>query len=443
MLAVRAPVNKIYFNAANYRMAACLTSLACFLPMSVAIWFHAEGTASMKLDIKFPILARANPTTSRKDERYVYATHIHNADIREVSSRETEVVLGPVAVTDAKGQRRELPELRSHEGRIYRSLGKASWLFSKAHHRLMPNNIDLDGIKREIDPSIPPLAYPIECWIEWFIDIHGMETKRNYQLWPEPEPYRPGYVFSRNNFDFSRLALRDINAEDIELFSKMFAAQSDRLIIIGGKFWLQTTMPCVNVSLFGGDYRAKGVGLDVGFLPLVLNQPGSITRFPLDMLDEAIDFAHVMVGTFGGKEADDIGHVELPGSDLTAVSFDQDEQEVHSLALSIGSNLVRRAEQHKFHKIHAESPPLFTGQKIEQFEVIKAAVMSNNEILGERSNVGELLPEIVEMWSSVKRPRYDGLGCPPYLVEQTITRGLEKAENFLSINVPVLSMQPK
>jgi hypothetical protein len=390
----------------------------------------------MQIDIKFPMLVRATPASTKKGERFFYGSHIHKADVSEISLSETEVGLDAVTFTSGNGAKRILPQIRAYDGRLYRPLGNPDGLFNAGHRdKSSPGSVDYYvSSPARPDMARRPLARPIERRAQWMIDLHGADTQRNYKLWPE-ENRHPKPPLSRNEVLFSETDLKEVNGDEVARAMQMCEAQASRLLVIGGKYWMETTMPCVNVVV-QEDGRGKGVALDMGFLPL--GHSGSTwMRFPLSAFDEAYDFAQQMLRIWPGGTVD-IGHADVADVDVSAVEFDHNEEAAHTMALVVGSNLVRRSVQHEFHDVHANAAPLFEGDRLRRFETVKEAILANNDIVGERSNLIDLAPDILELWQSVKSPRYSGLGLPPVgITQQLIAKAIEMSENT-TINVAAI-----
>ncbi len=394
----------------------------------------------MQLDIKFPILVRATPATSKKADRHFFGSYIHKADVPEVSAAETDVGLDSLGFISGDGQRRVFPQLRTYCDRLYRPLGNPEGLFTDA---FASDRYEMDSVDYVV--SVPPmgnmarrpLAYPIRDWAQWFIDLHGMDTARNYKLWPEPAR-APQPRGNRNDVDFAQSQLREVNGDDLEAFQRMFEAQANRLLVIGGKFWMETTMPCLSVVMGGGDNTPRTVTLEAGFLPLVTPRTSTWMRFPLSAQDEARAYAEQTAAEWRGEQR--IGYAETDGMDLNAVGFDHNEEAAQAMALSVGSNLVRRTVQHEFHSTHQNSPPLFEGARLTRLLAVKEAILSNNDISGERSDLIALIPEIMDLWRSVKSPRYGGLGMPaPWISARMIEQATEMADNT-TISAPSLTV---
>lgn len=389
----------------------------------------------MQIDIKFPMLVRATPA-SRKGERYFYGSHIHTADVPEISVSETEVGLDAVTFTSGNGANRIFPQLRAYDGRLYRPLGNPVGLFDAGHNDQASPGSATYYVSSPARPDMArrPLAQPIEKRSRWMIDLHGADTQRNYKLWPEKSRH-PIPPLSRNAVLFSETDLREVNGDDVARSMQMCEAQAGRLLVIGGKYWMETTMPCLNVVTREDGY-GRAVTLDMGFIPL--GHSGSTwMRFPLSAFDEAHEFARQMLQVWDGGRVD-IGHADVADLDLSAVEFDHNEEAAHTMALVVGSNLVRRSVQHEFHDVHADAAPLFEGTRLRRFETVKEAILANNDIIGERSNLIDLMPDILELWQSVKRPAYSGLGLPPAgLTPQLIAKAIEMSENT-TINVAAI-----
>lgn len=393
----------------------------------------------MQIDIKYPLLVRATPEASRKGERYFWGSHTYQADVPEISLDETAIGLGSVVFTSANGERRVYPQMRSYNGHLYRPLGNPQELFSRAHPpRDAAENADyiVSVPPGPLRMGRRPLAEPVREWACWFIDLHGMDTARNWKLWPENERGIGPYL-DRNTVEFVDAKLRDVNAADLATAMKMCQAQSQRLLVIDGKYWMETTMPCLTVSASDGTERKARLTMD--FLPRC-GGSGDWIRFPLSAFAEALEFAqHTAEDLRIDPNNRDFGHVELEELDLVAVGFDYNEEAGHAMALSVGSNLVRRAEQHGFHKLHENSGPLFQGSDLARFETVRAAILGNNDIIGERSDLISLTTDILDLWKKVKAPRYSGLPMPTGGVfDRFVAKAIEMSEDAF-ISGPSLS----
>ncbi len=256
--------------------------------------------------------------------------------------------------------------------------------------------------------------------------MHGMETARNYKLSPDLARY---LAAKRNGHVIDNADIESVNSGDLAEFERMYRAHADRLIMMDGAYWIETTMPCVNVIVaHDDDYSSRAAAttsVSLGFLPLGFDARGGVYRFPLDMAAEAMEFARAW------PLDQPLDTVDLNLSDCPDfLSFDQCEEEIHGFALSVGSNLVRRHEQHRFHKIYATAPPLFEGDRLERFETIRSSVLANNDITDERANLAPLLPDMLELWDVVKRARYAGLGAPStQSLKYVKARALEMLDN--------------
>jgi hypothetical protein len=191
---------------------------------------------------------------------------------------------------------------------------------------------------------------------------------------------------------------------------------------------METTMPCINV-VYGYDGKQTTVAISLGYLPLVPNRTGSVVRFPLDMVAEAEEYAEITARDVGRLESSDLARIGVPG-DTSAVTFDQNAEELHEFAWGVGSNVVRAVEQRGFHKQHENAPPLFEGNDNVRFENMKADLLATNDILGERRDLADLIPEIMEMWAVAKKARYSGLWDPETeMVPRVIQRKMEMLDD--------------
>lgn len=392
----------------------------------------------MQLDIKFPMLARVLPTV-KKGERFFWGSTVHSAEIAEISLRETDVGLEPIAFSD-DGERRTYPALRTYQGRMYRPLGDHEGLFERSFTIGRWDEDDPHVISEPPHPNLSrrPVSEAIRRYFQWIIDLHGADTHYGSKLWPD---YKRNWHDARNRNDIllSETPLEHVYPEDFEVAQKMFKVKADSLLLIDGKPWMATTMPCLTVSTHGDRHSQHGVALKFGFLTQGLPGRGWM-RFPLAAYDEAQDFARQLVREWGGVlgNVTDIGR--FGGADLSTVDFDYHAEAAHTMALTLGSNIVRRAIQQDFHPNHRESGPLFEGERLARYERIHDAVLSNNDILDQRSDLTDLLPELHDEWRRLKRPRYEGLNMPTAeLTDRLIEKGFEMAENTV-ISVPTIGI---
>ena len=392
----------------------------------------------MRVDIHFPTLVRSTQPGSRKTGRYFFGSDVIGADIPEISVRETEVALGNVTVDSHRHGMTRFPVLRSYDGKTYRPVAATASLFSQAfsdwYRQEDPDFAICDPMPPRHGPH--PVAGPVQTRHQWFLNLHGMDTARNYRLWPEygdpvRQDGRPAYKppADRNAVFFDKSGATDIDADDLADCRAMHQAQTDRLLVIGGRFWMEATPPCVNVTIPGDRGYKPGVKVWAGFMPQDFDKDGCTTRFPLDMLPEAMEFAGTLARRFGKPEFDDLARVGLPDGGLTHLSFDQDHEEVRSFGVVLASNLVRRVEQQSFHKMYEGALPLFEGNRLETVGHIKSELLAGNGIVGEKADLTDILPEVLELWN-VKKPRFEGLGLPPgYAAPLFFERALEKADN--------------
>jgi hypothetical protein len=390
----------------------------------------------MKLDIRFPMLARCIPTV-KKGERFFWGSTIHSADIAEISLSDTEVWLEPIKF-DSNGERWKYPALRTYQGKLYRPLGEQVGLFDRSFSANRWNeNVDhVISIPPQASVSRRPASEPIRRHFQWIIDLHGADTVNGSKLWPD---YKRNWQDARNRNDIllSETPLEHVYPEDVEIAKNMFKVQASDLLFIDGKPWMATTMPCLTVSTYGDKHSPHGVELKFGFLSNGLPGRGWM-RFPLSAYEEAQDYAVQLLHAWGGIFQEDSAETVFGSVDLSAVDFDYHAEAAHTMALTLGSNIVRRAIQQDFHPNHRESGPLFEGEQIARYERIHDAVMANNDILDQRSELTDLLPELHDEWRRLKRPRYEGLNMPTAeMTDRLIEKGFEMAENTV-INIPTM-----
>lgn len=354
----------------------------------------------MRLDVNFPLLIKGTPANGRKADRLFYGSQTRQVETEEFGLSDMDTVLDPVRLENEVLGRVGLPRLLSREGRLFRPLGPGQSRFDIAHGE-----------------TANPLAAPVFQRCRWLITMHGVDTARNYKLWPESgfAGMRP---VDRNAATLANVDMQEVDASGLEDFNRMYDAMSRRLVTIDGTVWMETPPPCINVrasDAYMGDPRK--VTLSLGFMPLGVEREQFTMRFPLTMADEAVEFATRLAAGFGNMGADNVAPLEFSGiADTNSLWFDQRAEEAQYMAVMFASNIVRRAEQHLFHKHHREAPPLFEDDySVALFEKMKTELFANNDITGVRGELGPMLPEIFDLWMTKKlrKSTYYGLNSPP------------------------------
>lgn len=390
----------------------------------------------MHIDINLPVLMRAQPTATRKTDRYFFGGHIHRADVPEVALGDTDIAFGRMAMDTIETGRRVFPALRSYGGRLYRPIGNAPGLLGTAFAETSSSRAEDFMLSSPPLPDMKggPLSSPMAARFWWFAALHGMNTDRNAKLWPESADVRKTTLLENTD-------LRDIDYGDLAYCRRMHEAQAARLLLIDGKMWMETTMPCIKVT-HRQEGRLSVVSTSVGFVPLVPTGYGTEVRFPVSMVADALEYAAALSAR-GNPGADNEAPRFEINADTSAVDFNQASEELHEFAWGVASNVVRAVEQRKFHKQHEGAAQLFTGDNLVRYENMREELLTSNDILDERRDLAELIPDIMNLWNIANASRYQGLWAPASeRVSHIVARNLAIFEDR-DISLPFESSGPR
>lgn len=393
----------------------------------------------MKLDIRYPMMFRSTITGDRsaRKEKFVDVHHIVEADIPEISSSETDIALGTIweGVSKSRPYGALLSPLRSYDGRYFRRLALRPEAFGRCHIGGLNRSsgwIDIGSTPHE---GFHPGGYDIRSRNAWISQVMGILTQRNDRIWPYVdwhETQRTGITREAITLESIQSRLQDIDAESYDLAKSMMDAQTERLLVIDGDVWIETTMPCVT---------ARPGGLNIEFLPLGVDTRLDHKRFPLSKFEDASDYALANHRPRGKDATVDIPVIDMGEQDFTPFDFDEEDEELYRVCFAVASAVTRRSEQQDFHPIYEGKGPLFEGQDKERFDTIRPELFASNDILGERGSLHHMLPEIADLWQKCDYPLYNPLlPVKTKAVEALIDRCLDSAP--ISMGNVMIPMAP-
>jgi hypothetical protein len=219
--------------------------------------------------------------------------------------------------------------LRQYEGRLFRRLKEA------------PHTGE-DGMDAEPYPDLSnpsPIGKPIRLHYEHrhFALARGL----NYKTWP---PFK-GHDDQRNSTSFEAVEplVRELDEESFLTCSRMQDRRLDGIIAINGQFWLETSTPCIMVSLTNAYTFANpgSIWIKTAFLPEWHDRRITTRYFPLDEFDGARAYAEDLQAMFGarsGNITDYRSSTETGSSPATEFDAHDEFRQRHlvSLALNYG-----------------------------------------------------------------------------------------------------------
>ncbi len=297
----------------------------------------------MKTDIRYPFLFRAHPGRC-VEPKDVLVPFVHTHDVPEVSRAETEEVF-----------RSGRYVLRQFDGRLFSLLGKpgsesAQACFdhafepdeSRSKPWWIPNRADENGY-------IDYVAKPLDNWAYHRLFLNGEGKARETMLWPPLIPdYSGGSGYrNRNQFTYQELEgkLRDVDAEQYHRGRAEHAVQADRLLIIGGSYWIETTPPAICVEPIGNGW------IHVGFahVPDWLDTDLGRQFFPLTAREEALDYARraqTITENPNGEPRDYTDRADFEFDGGPAFEFDFKSYSVKRTTLILGGDMARVLSNH-------------------------------------------------------------------------------------------------
>ncbi|MBY3432600.1 hypothetical protein HFN89_00235 [Rhizobium laguerreae] len=360
----------------------------------------------MKLSVKFPIMARATRKNVPGECRMLVA-HNHHQDVPEVSLRETEIAVPSTVLKDEKGRLASIKELRFYNDRLYRyiaPLSAVSGLLSCAFSRLCPyvqDYIYTSGHNDFLVRSRTPLSRPISRVFQDRLDAMAVADPSRNRVWPKAKERHDMHEGERRSYaevagDFTWLSDGDL-AESFE----MHRSQADKLLLMGGALWYETTSPSIAVDTHWYNYRQDvcPVFVRYQYLPETMNQDVTTMHFPLSAADRALDVAAEMSSRHGMR-----GVVSLLGefetSDHSAFSFDTSEDIVRRTAQALAVNLLR---------FSVLRPDRVTDVGAEWLSGIGELVQTHNPVLGREVDYASALPSLVETFLRLSPRKFGGL----------------------------------
>lgn len=291
----------------------------------------------MKTVIKFPILFRAHPgrTAGHKD---VLVPYLHEHDVPEVSGSETAVAFKSREYT-----------LLEYDGRLYSHVGKPG---SPSANACFGHAFGSEDLRRRpwwIPTRAADKAHvryagqPLDSLFYYRLYLDGGEKARETMLWPALTPeYRShqGGPMNRNEFTFQGLQtkIRDIDADQFQEGRNQHAAEADRLIVVDGSYWIETTPPALCVGHVGR------MVVELSHLPNWLDHDLGRQYFPMTAMEEALEYARRAQGLTEYKYRpihDLVASSDVSFEDNPLFSFDHAAYSVKRTTFLLGGDLAR------------------------------------------------------------------------------------------------------
>ncbi|MCZ7862827.1 hypothetical protein O9X98_15735 [Agrobacterium salinitolerans] len=365
----------------------------------------------MQLDISFPVMARITKRNAEGEFRML-VSHVHRADVPEVSKSETEIALPPVKLSG--DQPMVLPELRSHEGRIYRYLDTRSGknptshkfadLFGHAFSEAGPGRYDF--VYRENEPvdhilDRMPLSRPIhELYQERLcaLSMDGLDSRN--KTWPKSGPFVGFDKNEKQDFKAAMERVASVSADDLDEAFAMHRAQADKLLIIDDSIWYETRPPCIEVDTFWNQYKPTESILQMRYryMPETLEQAPSSIFFPLSQAALARETAENLRERYKMRGVEAISH-EFEVSDHPAFDVATSEDLVHRTAQALLTNLLKHIIQR---------PDRATAIDAGWIASLTDTYHADNHVLGKRADYSTDLSMIVDHFLSMYWNKFTG-----------------------------------
>lgn len=367
----------------------------------------------MRFDIKFPVMARVTRKDAKGEHRML-VSHVHVEDVAEVSLGETEVAVPPIEQIGPGGEKRILGELRLHDDRLYRYLGKPGNqdassrmpdMFGKAFSRAGSKATDFVASSNpgyDAFANVFPLSRPVHHLYEDRLAALSMDgsDSRN-RTWP-----KTSYWIGNDKNETALLAealghTQSVNAEDLEESFAMHREQAGRLLVIDGGVWFETRPPCIEVDTRWAEYKASQstVFLRYRYMPETMEQLPTSIFFPVSAAKQAEDLARNLCRRFRMEGVVPLKH-GFETCDHPTFDFDSNEDIVMRTGQALASNILKHAVQRPDKVKHLDAGWL--ARIADMFHW-------HNHIIGRDVDYAPDLPELVDQFLSLAPVKSRGM----------------------------------
>jgi hypothetical protein len=420
----------------------------------------------VKLEIKTPFHFVAIPPRWRQ-RNDILCSHTDSYEIATAQAADTQVVFEAFRAHDTAGRPLDRKtELRSHDGRLYRRLGRigddyvtralsvafAGYTLShSADPTTLISNIDTQDAR-----SLGAISSPIASHIDHRLSSAVSYRKhRDISAWPrsnivEDKTYPGFWSGTRNEIEFARVLplVKDVETATVATAYEMARRQSERLLAIGEELWFETGPPVLAVTKRvlwdrSGPMTSwsQGPSMDIRLVHAEEAYHGDLsTRYYHHSAHaEALGYAQAAhaaheIGDLDGQYRIRDFSVATVVHDERMLEFDQRAYLVwrtgtalmkglfHSLAYS-----VKPSDNDENRRIARLAP-------VERDVFFAGAALSeaSNEVLGERADYAPILAGLVELWRKRRKPGFsmtdDGQRREEDWIEKQIDEAVEAAE---------------
>jgi hypothetical protein len=321
-------------------------------------------------------------------------------DVPELSARETEVAFTiPSTVkieTDAKGsviaegQYAANGEVRTHDGTLYRHVGRpGAWLqeaFSREKQSVNPEF----GTLIAADPAkftFNILGAPLQRQFEWQLERRSGIDSLLVSSWPMGSNPLNRSV-ARNSL-FQDVADKiddidmDVHAESLE----MLHTQASKLLLIDGECWIASKPPVWRVDVFDDGFT-QFVTLALAHAYEGLDRKLPRREFSLDDLEAAEAYFHKCMPRAKSEKRTHRFLKSIPTIDPNGTrdfSWDAEATELARVGYAVATELGRFSQ-------------LSDPANIAVVNEALAAARSTNYILGTMGEISHLTPALCELW---------------------------------------------
>jgi hypothetical protein len=248
---------------------------------------------------------------------------------------------------------------------------------------------------------------PIQRQIGWNLmaaDRQGLKAKVYPPAYPNGGNWSHTDLLARNSYSEVIANVSDIDREGLEQGLTRIERQAERLLLVDGQLWMETTPPCILVSIGN---KPKTVSKTLAFVPEAPLPLIDIVSFPLDRADEADEFApglaHGQDSTGAWSVSDHTVPYEADDSDH--FWFDQGHLETRNLALNLTLATHPTVRLHvSARRMPDYNVSLLGGPEHATHNAAMEIVRDADFVMGECGDITQMVDDIIRMWNGCRNP---------------------------------------
>lgn len=353
----------------------------------------------MKTDINLPLAFKATP--KRNDyEKTVICAKVTTVDVPEISSAETT----EVGRFDTVFPHR----LIERDGKLYRHVGAVgSEAAADCFGRAFTTDVRRDDAwtftfeaGNRTDP--PPASKALDNLVA-FRAYASISGRVDETTWPYQAALRGnGENRTRDKFVYEELLgrLAEIDATSFASAIAEQETEAQKLLLVDGDYWIETTPPAIMVSMEGTGRTARAV-LQIVHLPNWIDRDLSKQYFPFDRHGEALEWARQMNNCREGHATDALedfsGEALAHGLDHPLMTFDFEAHAVRRATYVLATDACRWLNRDGVANVKAGPDAVRAAYAVRDMAIGCGTDM------GEWPDVADVVPDITSAWKSTSR----------------------------------------